>query len=76
VEFRVFTPRGYLYQSLAVPVAAAASSHRRPPARDVRSTLLVAGTAITTNSLYGRWAVEARIDGQPCGTRSVFTLTP
>jgi hypothetical protein len=75
LEFRVFTPRGFLYQSLAVAVAPQAPP-RRGPARRVSGTLLVAGTAITTNSLYGRWAVEALIDGQPCATRTEFTLTP
>jgi len=87
LEFRVRAPRGFLYQSLAVPVSAppaapaARTQHRVTPAPQrstvgVSATLPVAGTAITTNSLYGRWSVEPLLDGAPCGAARFFTLRP
>jgi hypothetical protein len=43
---------------------------------DVR--FAVAGTPIVHNSLYGRWQVEAFVDGEEatCGAPLVFTLSP
>ena len=75
VEFRVFAPGGALYQSLAVP-ADPPEALPRSSTRDVRATLLVAGTAITANGLYGRWTVQALVDGRPCGGPAAFSLTP
>jgi hypothetical protein len=75
VEFRVHAPGGGLYQSLVL----SADPPEAPPAdstRDVRATLLVAGTAITANGLYGRWTVEAVVDGRACGRPAAFLLTP
>jgi len=87
VEFRVRAPRGFLYQSLAVPVTPPPTvgpegGNRRsaPPSSRSRleatATLPVAGTAITTNSLYGRWTVEPLLDGTPCGSARSFNLMP
>jgi len=104
VEFRVHTPRGFLYQTLSVPYTlepkprprtrkrkdggttgpealgevpvlneAEVDSSGRPT---LEASLPVAGTAITTNSLYGRWTVRPYLDGQPCGPAKPFTLEP
>jgi hypothetical protein len=42
----------------------------------VRAALPVAGTSITLSSLYGRWTVQAYVDGQPepCGPATRFTI--
>ena len=74
VVLRVLAPRGFLYQSFAFPPTKADPARRST--RLVTGTLLVAGTAITTNSLYGRWTVEALVDGRPCGRPGAFTLRP
>jgi len=74
VEIRVLAPRGFLYQTFAFPPTKADPVRRAT--REVRGTLLVAGTAITTNALYGRWTVEALVDGRPCGKPGAFTLRP
>jgi len=75
VEFRVFAPGGVLYQSLAAP-ADPPGVVPRSSTRDARATLLVAGTAITTNGLYGLWSVQALVDGRPCGGPAAFSLSP
>ena len=40
------------------------------------AALPVAGTSITLSSLYGRWTVQAYLDGQPepCGPATRFTI--
>jgi hypothetical protein len=42
----------------------------------VSAALPVAGTSITLSSLYGRWTVQAYLDGQPepCGPATRFTI--
>ena len=98
----VFTsPDGFLYQSMAFPIAPAGrvAGHRRIPdypnpvselrvatetgadglARNmVTVPFPVAGTTIVSSGLYGRWTVEARLDGArtPCTRGLTFTLTP
>jgi hypothetical protein len=43
----------------------------------VTAILPVAGTWIMTNSLYGRWRVEAHLDGDPLpSARETFTINP
>jgi|MudIll2142460700_1097286.scaffolds.fasta_scaffold389600_1 hypothetical protein len=80
LELRVFTPQGYLYQTLAVPFdaspPAADRQAPRPPLRSVGVRLPVAGTAITTNSLYGRWRVVPFLDdeAEPCGRERAFVI--
>jgi hypothetical protein len=80
LELRVFTPQGYLYQTLAVPFdaspPAADRQSPRPPLRSVGVRLPVAGTAITTNSLYGRWRVVPFLDdeAEPCGGERAFVI--
>jgi hypothetical protein len=43
---------------------------------ELEARLPVAGTSITLSSLYGRWTVEAFLDGQPttCGPAQAFTI--
>jgi hypothetical protein len=79
LELRLLTPRGHLYQSLAVappapadPEAAgttgkAERGRARREARTLSTAFPVAGTAIVNHSLYGRWTVEPYLDGQSCG---------
>jgi hypothetical protein len=82
VEFRVRAPRGFLYQSLAVPVTRAPKVKTRDghaglrPRPEITATFPVAGTAITNHSLYGRWTVEPLLDGAPCARARSFTLNP
>jgi hypothetical protein len=72
VSFRVFTPKGHLYQEVQ-------AVHRPASARRVASVsvqLPVAGTPIATSSLYGRWRVVPYLDDkpEPCAAGSVFTV--
>jgi hypothetical protein len=72
VWLRLYTPSGFLYQVLAVPVAAN-RGHRRVEAR-----LPVAGTSIMASGLYGRWTVVPQLDdsSEPCGPRRHFVIRP
>jgi hypothetical protein len=72
VTFRVLTPKGHLYQE--IQVAHRAETGRRVSAISTR--LPVAGTAIATSSLFGRWRVVPYLDDgpRPCGAASVFTI--
>jgi hypothetical protein len=72
VTFRVFTPNGHLYQEVRVV--------HRPESSNDEVTLIgsfpVAGTAIATNSLYGRWKVVPYLDRNAvaCAAASFFTI--
>ena len=50
--------------------------HADAPYYSVSAALPVAGTSITLSSLYGRWTVQAYLDGQPepCGPATRFTI--
>jgi hypothetical protein len=79
LALKVFTPRGHLYQTLALPFAApAAPSRRRPPivSQRVSARVPVSGTLIVTSSLYGRWRVVPYLDdaAQPCGRELRFEI--
>ena len=121
MQFKVFTPGGFLYQVITVPFVgtapapdastraararsgAATRAPGPPPPRyvpgyprplpvqrlvpttgdtrtrvyySVSAALPVAGTSITLSSLYGRWTVQAYLDGQPdpCGPATRFTI--
>jgi hypothetical protein len=100
VGVHVFTPGGFLYQVLDVPIATPGraagerqvAGYPRPVAeRHVRESqengqkelavdipFPVAGTAIVSNGLYGRWRAQVYIDGerQPCAPAQYFTLSP
>jgi hypothetical protein len=71
---RVYTPRGHLYQTFTATLAPAVPGEPRPPAM---ARLLVAGTAITTNGLYGRWRAEPWLGGDAaaCGAGREFFIT-
>jgi hypothetical protein len=73
LRFRVFTPKGHLYQELIVPFAGDGSA--RTP---IRARLPVGGTSISTSSLYGRWKVVPHLDGftKPCAATTQFTIAP
>lgn len=73
LELRLYTPNGHLYQVLSVPFTGRHGARREPSAS---ATLPVAGTAIMTSSLYGRWRVEPHLDGSPvpCGRSRGFVI--
>lgn len=71
LKLRLYTPGGFLYQVLAVPVDA--DGRERLEAR-----LPVAGTSIMASGLYGRWRVVPHLDESPdpCGPGRRFTIRP
>lgn len=72
VTFRVLTPDGHLYQEIQLLHRAV----RGKRVATLSSPLPVAGTAIATSSLYGRWRVVPYLDGsaRPCAAASAFTI--
>lgn len=71
VRFQVVTPKGHLYQEIQVA--------QRPDGRRisrVSAQLPVAGTFISTSSLFGRWRVVPYLDddAEPCGPGAAFTI--
>ncbi len=71
VTFRVLTPKGHLYQQIATEQR---QVNRR--VSRVSASLPVAGTFITTSSLYGRWRVVPHLDDdpEPCAAGAVFSI--
>jgi hypothetical protein len=64
-------------------VPRAAGTERKGPLfekvpRTQEATLAVAGSSIAFTSLYGRWRVEPRLEGEslPCGRPEFFTIRP
>jgi hypothetical protein len=57
----------------AVGGAASSRSHRRA---ELSARLPVSGTSITMSTLYGRWSVQAFLDGKPrpCSPVRYFTI--
>ncbi|MGH9391805.1 MAG: hypothetical protein ACRD1Z_19560 [Vicinamibacteria bacterium] len=84
LEFKVYTPKGHLYQSLTAammgaPTASDGRRQRESQKRTASATLPVAGTTIVTNSLYGEWKVEAYLDGErdtACAKPRFFVIAP
>ena len=72
LRLRLYTPSGFLYQVLAVPVTAGRGH------RPVEARLPVAGTSIMASGLYGRWRVEPQLDdsSEPCGRSRHFVIRP
>jgi hypothetical protein len=72
VRFQVLTPKGHLYQEIQV----ANRPERGRRASHVSAQLPVAGTFISTSSLFGRWRVVPYLDDEPepCGRGAVFTI--
>ncbi len=78
LEFKIYTPKGNLYQSMRLQFDADAPTAEGAPRRsrrsqevnrrsrrsqEVNAVLPVAGTSIVTSSMYGTWKVEAFLDG-------------
>jgi hypothetical protein len=82
LELKLFTPKGHLYQTLAVPAEGSApepaTPRRRPRYRTLTARLPVAGTTIVNNSLYGTWKAEAFFQGErtACGKARTFVIKP
>jgi hypothetical protein len=83
MEFKVYTPKGHLYQNLPAAMSAPAPSgggrQKQSPKRAFSALLPVAGTTIVTSSLYGQWRVEAFLDGErdrACAQPLKFTIEP
>lgn len=80
--FDVFNPRGHRYQVLLAEqriVTAERDGHRvRRVSRTREASLAVAGSSIAWTSMYGKWRVEPRIEGEsrPCGRPEYFTIRP
>lgn len=80
--FDVYDPRGVRYRVLpgsARPILAEREGRTvRKVSKTREASMAVAGSSITLTSLYGRWRVEPRIEGQaePCGRPEYFTLRP
>ena len=79
--FDVFNPRGQRYQVVLGATRGRSfvpQSGMRRPAAAAEATLAVAGSSIAWTSMYGRWRVEPRFEGQdrPCGPARFFTILP
>jgi hypothetical protein len=80
--FDVYSPRGRRYQVLlATPLVTATERNGQRferVSRTQEATLAVAGSSIAFTSLYGRWRVEPRLEGEsrPCGRPEYFTIRP
>jgi hypothetical protein len=71
LRLRLYTPGGFLYQVLAVPLDAKGR-------RSVDARLPVAGTSIMASGLYGRWRIVPHLDDSPdaCGPGRRFAIRP
>jgi hypothetical protein len=80
--FDVYNPRGLRYQVLVAEprvVVADRDGRRFKRTSKVReASLAVAGSSIAWTSMYGRWRVQPRIEGEarPCGRAEYFTIRP
>ena len=72
VSFRILTPKGHLYQQIQVTQPAESDDR----VSRVSAHLPVAGTFISTSSLYGRWRVVPYLDDdpEPCAAASAFSI--
>ena len=83
VEIELYTPKGNLYETLQAQVDATDPSggtarYRRRRARVVTARLPVAGSHISSRSLYGRWRAEVHLDGNEtrCERPKTFIIGP
>ncbi len=82
VEIRLYTPTGRLYEVLQARADASTTDggrYRRRRARVVSARLPVAGSHITSRSLYGKWRAEVFLDEneKSCTRRpKKFTINP
>jgi hypothetical protein len=79
--FDVFNPRGQRYQVLLgsdYGSGGVARGWPQRPGQTVQATLALAGSSIEWTSMYGRWRVVPRFEGQdaPCGLARSFTIRP
>lgn len=80
--FDVFNPRGQRYQILVatprVVVRERGALRIERTSRVREAAMAVAGSSIAWTSMYGKWRVEPRIEGesQPCGRAQFFTIRP
>jgi len=80
--FDVYNPRGLRYQVLlGTPRVRVTEHHGERIERTTRTreaALAVAGSSIALTSMYGRWRVEPRLEGETdaCGRPEFFTITP
>ena len=79
--FDVFNPRGQRYQVLlgsASGRSATLQGRSQSPGGPVEATMAVAGSSIAWTSMFGRWQVVPRFEGQdsPCGPAQAFTILP
>jgi hypothetical protein len=80
--FDVYNPHGRRYQVLlAAPrvVVSERDGHRVKKVSKTReATLAVAGSSIAWTSMYGKWRVEPRLEGESkaCGRPEFFTIRP
>jgi len=80
--FDVYNPRGVRYQVLlGVPRAIERERGGRrflQTSRTREASMAVAGSSIAWTSMYGKWRVEPRIEGEsrPCGRAEYFTIRP
>jgi len=77
LALKVFTPNGYLYETL-LPQLVPSSQGRGGERGRLTARLPVAGTAILTSSLYGRWSVVPYLQGDvdACGPPLAFWIGP
>jgi hypothetical protein len=81
LELKILTPKGHLYQTLALPAPSDppdTAPQRRSRYRTVTARLPVAGTTIVNNSLYGAWKAEAYLAGErtACARARSFVINP
>ena len=84
LEFKIYTPKGNLYQSMTLqfdadaPIPEGARRRRSRRFQEVNTVLPVAGTSIVTSSMYGTWKVEAFLDGDDrrCSRPRKFVIQP
>jgi hypothetical protein len=80
--FDVYSPRGLRYQVLLgtprLRVIERDGERVERPTRTREAALAVAGSSIELTSMYGRWRVESRLEGesQACGRPEYFTIRP
>ncbi len=83
VEIELYTPKGNLYETLQAQVdlddpSGGTARYRRRRARVVTARLPIAGSHITSRSLYGRWRAEVHLDGNDrrCRRPKSFIIGP
>jgi hypothetical protein len=80
--FDVFNPKGVRYQVLVsqphVTIRERHGLRIKRTSRTREATLAVSASSIALTSMYGRWRVEPRVEGDasPCGRAEHFTIRP